>query len=329
MDFIPHTEKDTKDMLAMINVDSIDQLFSSIPEELKKHSFNLPPGLSEHELIAYFKRLGEKNSAPHAYQCFRGAGAYEHYIPAVVKSLASRGEFVTSYTPYQPEVSQGTLQAMYEYQSMIASLTRMDAANASLYDGPTAMAEAAFLAVNATGRKRILVSKTVHPEYRTVLKTFMQGMDVEVMDIPYFDYGITDMRFIEEILSPNTAAVIVQSPNFFGVIEKLEDIADRAHRVGALCITAANPVAMALLKPPGALGADIVVGEGQALGNPLYYGGPYLGFFAVKSQFMRKMPGRISGKTIDKDGKTGFVLTLQTREQHIRREKATSNICSN
>ena len=221
------------------------------------------------------------------------------------------------------------LQAMYEYQSMITALTGLAVANASLYDGATAMAEAALVAVNTTGRKRIIVSQTVHPEYRTVLGTYMQGYGVDIMEVPFFDYGTMDIRRFEEIMSEGVAAVIMQSPNFFGIIEKMEDISSFTHRFGALFLAVVNPISLGLLHTPGSYKADIVVGEGQCLGNPLYYGGPYLGFFAATEKLMRKIPGRIVGKTKDADGKTGFVLTLQTREQHIRREKAVSNICSN
>ncbi|MFH1380086.1 MAG: aminomethyl-transferring glycine dehydrogenase subunit GcvPA [bacterium] len=329
MDFIPHTEQEKKQMLDIIGVSSLDNLFDCIPKELRIKDLQIPAGMSEPELIKYFRELASQNINPHEYANYIGAGAYEHFIPSVVKDIVSRSEFATSYTPYQPEASQGNLQAMYEYQSMIASLTGMHVSNASLYDGATALAEAALLALNTTGRKRIIVSKTIHPEYRAVLKTFLQGMAVEIIEIPYFNQGTTDLRILDEVVGEGVAAVIVQSPNFFGMIEKLQDASDIAKRNGALSIAITNPISLGILEPPGRYGADIVVGEGQSLGNPLYFGGPYLGFFAASERLMRKIPGRLSGKTTDVKGNPGFVLTLQTREQHIRREKATSNICSN
>lgn len=329
MNYIPHTEKEREEMLKRIGIEKIEDLFACIPDKLKVKELDIPSGLTEPELIKYFLELAGKNINPHGYTSFLGAGAYEHFIPAVVKDVISRGEFLTSYTPYQPEVSQGSLQAMYEYQSMITSLTGMDVANASLYDGATAVADAALVAINTTGRKRVIIFRTVHPEYRAVLATYLQGLDVDIMDIPFYEYGTTDLRRLDEIMSKGVAAVIAQSPNFFGVIEKMEDISALTHQYEALFIAVVNPISLGLLIPPGTYQADIAVGEGQSLGNPLYFGGPYLGFFAATEKLMRKIPGRISGKTQDIEGKTGFVLTLQTREQHIRREKATSNICSN
>ncbi len=327
--YIPNTEEQRREMLKEIGMSDIDELFSDIPESVRlKRELDLPKALSELELVRHLRDLAARNVTVEDYACFLGAGAYDHYIPSVIHHLTKRQEFYTAYTPYQPEISQGTLQAIFEYQTMICNLTGMDVSNASLYDGATAVAEAATMACRVTGRSEIVVAKTVHPQSREVLKTYSRFTGRRIVEWGYKN-GMLDDDALEKLLSEDTAAVIVQNPNFFGLIEDLTDLADRVHQKGALLIVSCNPVSLALLKPPGDMGADIVVGEGQPLGNPLSFGGPYLGFMAAKEKFMRKMPGRIVGETRDRQGRRGFVLTIQTREQHIRREKATSNICSN
>jgi glycine dehydrogenase subunit 1 len=300
-------------------------LFSDIPPSVRlKTPLSLPTPLSEPELLEELKTQSEKNKASAS---FLGAGIYNHFIPSAVKHIVSRSEFYTAYTPYQAEASQGTLQAIYEYQSMICALTGMEAANASMYDGATALAEAAFMACRITGRKEILVSSAVHPHYRQVLSTYCAAADLLLKEIP-FDPK-TGLNPYNLILNPAHACLILQQPNFFGNIEAIDGLAEKAHANGSLFIVSADPVSLGLLKPPGEYGADIVVGEGQALGNPQNFGGPGLGIFATKNEFLRQMPGRIAGKTVDVEGNPGYVLTLATREQHIRRERATSNICSN
>ncbi|MHB1315716.1 MAG: aminomethyl-transferring glycine dehydrogenase subunit GcvPA [Christensenellales bacterium] len=327
--YIPNTPDQQQDMLKATGYNSAEELFAAVPEKVRlKEKLNLPEALSEMELTGRLKKMAGVNSSTDNLACFLGAGAYDHFIPAVVGNLLKRQEFYTAYTPYQPEISQGTLQAIFEYQSMICELTGMDVANASMYDGASALAEAALMACRATRRDEVVVAHNVHPQGREVLKTYARFNHIKVIETPCQN-GLADMAGIENALSENTAAVIVQSPNFFGIIEDLNWIADRAHGNKSLLIVSCDPVALALLKSPGETGADIVVGEGQALGNPLNFGGPYLGFFAAKQELLRKMPGRIVGQTTDKQGRRGFVLTIQTREQHIRREKATSNICSN
>lgn len=295
-------------------------------------NLSLPAPLSEPELLEELKISSNKNSIPHSYSSsssFLGGGSYNHFIPSVVKHMLGRSEFYTAYTPYQPEISQGILQAIFEYQSMICELTGMDAANASMYDGATAMAEAALLACRATGRKEILVAQTVHPNYRAVLNTYAAAAELTVKEIPYDKKTGTIFEIRNSIFDSREACFILQQPNLFGNIEDVKGLADEVHKNGSLFIVSADPISLGLLKAPGDYGADIVVGEGQSLGNPQNFGGPGLGLFAVKKAFLRQMPGRIVGETVDSDGKRGFVLTLSTREQHIRREKATSNICSN
>lgn len=327
--YIPNTGEQREEMLKVIGVTSIEDLFADIPGSIRlKHELDLPEPLSELELLKHMRELASRNVTVDEYVCFLGAGAYDHYIPSVVRHLAGRQEFYTAYTPYQPEISQGTLQAIFEYQSMICSLTGMDVSNASLYDGATAVAEAATMACRATGRTGIIVAKTVHPQSREVLRTYSRFTGRTVTEWDYKD-GRLDLEELERLMTGDTAAVIVQNPNFFGLIEDLDGLADLVHRNGSLLIVSCNPISLALIKPPGDVGADIAVGEGQPLGNPLSFGGPYFGFLAAKEEFMRKMPGRIVGETRDRDGRRGYVLTIQTREQHIRREKATSNICSN
>lgn len=327
--YLSNTEKQQQEMLEEIGASSVDELFSDIPESVRlNRKLDLPEALSEMELVRRLRDLAGRNVTTEDYACFLGAGAYDHYIPSVIHHLTGRQEFYTAYTPYQPEISQGTLQAIFEYQTMICRLTGMDVSNASLYDGATAVAEAAAMACRTTGRTEILVAKTVHPQSRDVLKTYSRFAGRRVVEWGCRD-GLLDCDALDGLLSENTAAVIVQNPNFFGLIEDLNGLSERVHQNNSLLIVSCNPVSLALLKPPGELGADIVVGEGQPLGNPLSFGGPYLGFMAAREKLMRKMPGRIVGETRDSQGRRGYVLTIQTREQHIRREKATSNICSN
>ena len=327
--YISNTQEQQAEMLGDLGLKSIEDLFQDIPKNLRlTRNLDLPPELSEMELLKLMGSLAKKNSNLEEYACFLGAGAYDHFVPSVIDHLLSRQEFYTAYTPYQAEISQGTLQAIFEYQTMICELTGMDVANASMYDGASALAEAGLMACQATNRHEILIARTVHPESREVMATYSQFRNIRVKEIDYAD-GQVDLEDLASKLSPNTAVVIVQSPNFFGIIEQLKEIGDLAHANKSLFVVSADPISLALLKAPGELGADIVVGEGQALGNPISFGGPYLGFFATGEQYMRRMPGRVVGQTKDKFDKRGYVLTLQTREQHIRREKATSNICSN
>jgi len=328
--YIPNTREDQKKMLEEIGIESLNDLFESIPQSLRlKTKVNLPSSLSEMELISKMRELSKKNVSLDEYISFRGAGSYDHFIPAVVDHLSSRSEFYTSYTPYQAEASQGTLQAIYEYQSLICNLFKMDVSNASLYDGATALAEAVILAHNVNHRQKVLITKTLHPEYRRVLTTYIEKtLGLSIMEIDYKD-GITDLSELKEKIDEDTSCVVIQNPNFFGCLEEVKEIEKIVHKFGSLYIVSVDPISLGLLTPPGDYNADIAVGEGQALGNHLNFGGPYLGIFTCKKEFLRKMPGRIVGETTDKKGKRGFVLTLQTREQHIRREKATSNICTN
>jgi glycine dehydrogenase subunit 1 len=328
--YIPNTEKDQREMLDAIGLESLNDLFAGVPEEVRlSRPLALGGALSELEVGRRLKALAKQNADTESYTCFLGAGAYDHFIPAVVDSLLQRQEFYTAYTPYQPEISQGTLQAIFEYQSMICMLTGMDVANASMYDGASALAEAALMACRETRRSAVLVARSVHPQSRETLRTYTRFQNVTVGEFGCTN-GAADLTDLERQLeSGDIAAVIVQTPNFLGIIEDLTEVSRLVHASGALLVVCCDPISLALLKPPGELGADIVVGEGQPLGNPLSYGGPYLGFFAAKERLLRKMPGRIVGQTVDRNGTPGFVLTMQTREQHIRREKATSNICSN
>jgi len=329
MNYIPNTDADRKKMMTAIGIASVDELFRDIPESAgQKDLPDLPPPMSEIELKRHMEELADKNCGGSKKISFLGAGAYNHYIPSVVKAVVSRSEFYTAYTPYQPEMSQGLLQAIYEYQSMICGLTGMDIANASLYDGATAMAEAAFLSANHTKRKEIIVSGTVNPLYRKVLRTYCAGAGLDMAEIGQ-ESGTTSLEKLKSSVSDRTACVIVQHPNFFGRLEDVQEIEKICHKAGALFSVSIDPVSLGILDLPSGYGADIATGEGQPLGNPLNFGGPYLGIFAVKKELARLVPGRIVGQTTDHGGKRGFVLTLQTREQHIRREKATSNICSN
>ena len=325
MPYIPHSDEDRKAMLAAIGLRSIEELFADVPEHARFPELDLPPALSEMEARWELEALAGANFTAADGPCFLGAGAYHHFVPAVVDAVLSRGEFYTAYTPYQPEISQGTLQAIFEYQTMICNLTGMEVANASHYDGATATAEAVITAVNVQRlkRRKIVVSPFVHPEYRAVVRTYTQGMGLTIGGENSGSAGLADL------LDKDTACLIVQYPDFLGCIEDLSDLADAAHAVGALLVVVADPIALGLLKPPGEFGADIVVGEGQGMGGGLNFGGPYLGFFATRKKYVRKMAGRLVGQTVDIEGNRGFVLTLSTREQHIRREKATSNICTN
>ena len=332
MRYIPHTEQDIKQMLAEIGVKNIDELFDSIPESLRLNNelLALPPSLPESELTEYLKRLQKKNTTSEDESIFLGAGAYRHFSPILIDHLISRGEFATSYTPYQPEVSQGTLQAIFEFQTMVCLLTGMEIANASMYDGASALAEAVIMANRINRRNEFLVSSAIHPEYRSVVDTYTRGSKFDLKEVPYTAEGGTDFEFILKNLTENTAAVVIQSPNFFGTVEKYVSLAESLSKNGTLLIVAvAEAISLGILKPPGERGADIVVGEGQSFGLPVSFGGPYVGFFATREKFLRQMPGRLVGETKDQNGKRAYVLTLSTREQHIRRERATSNICTN
>jgi glycine dehydrogenase subunit 1 len=330
MPYFYNTESDIAAMLQAIGVGSIDELFSTVPEELRlKRSLNIPPALSEMELAQHVGQLAAKNAHIGQKVCFLGAGAYDHFVPAVVDALAGRGEFYTSYTPYQPEVSQGNLQVMFEYQTLICQLTGMDVSNASLYDGGSAAAEGVLLAMSVTGRpKKVVVAESVHPHYREILDTYFASIGATLVTVSA-PSGVVKPADVAAAVDGETACVLLQHPNFFGCLEEVEAIAKIAHDAGALLVQSFDPISLGLLKRPGNLGADVAVAEGQSLGTPLLYGGPYLGIMACKEQFVRRMPGRIAGQTVDRRGRRCWVLTLQTREQHIRREKATSNICTN
>jgi glycine dehydrogenase subunit 1 len=330
MSYNPHTPADRQRMLATVGVDAPADLFDVVPEPIRFPALRLPAAVSELEATHELAALAGQNKDAGRYPLFLGAGAYNHYVPAVVNQLVLRGEFYTAYTPYQPEISQGTLQSIYEYQSMVAELMGMEVCNASMYDGGTALAEAAIMAVSSTRRGRVVVCPTVHPNYRAVLTTYVAGQGIEVVQ-PAFEAEslVSEAATVAAALDEQTAAVIVQYPNFLGAIEDLAAIGAAAHAVGALFIVASYPTALGLLTPPGAFDADIAVGEGQPLGNALSLGGPYVGLFTCKQRFIRSMPGRLVGATTDTAGRRGYVLTLQTREQHIRRERATSNICTN
>lgn len=327
--YIPNTEQDEKEMLEVLGIDSVDRLFDDIPADIKLgRRLNINPPMSETEVAKKIKSIANKNLCTDELVCFRGAGAYDHSIPSVVRHLISRSEFYTAYTPYQPEISQGTLQAIFEYQTMIANLTGLEVSNASMYDGASATAEAAMLAAANQKGDTVVISETVHPHTREVVKTYMRFYGTKVVEIPAKD-GVTDMDALKAAVNGDTVAVIIQTPNFFGLIEDCTEAVEIAHANKALFVMNVDPISLGMLKTPGEHGADIAVGEGQVLGNGLNYGGPYLGFMAANNKQMRKMPGRIVGQTLDLDGKRAFTLTLQAREQHIRRDKATSNICSN
>jgi glycine dehydrogenase subunit 1 len=327
MSYIPHTDIERQQMLSAIGAPTIEDLFEAVPSSHRFPPLNLPPALSEMEVLAELQSLAEANEHGGDYALFRGAGAYHHYIPSAVNHMLLRGELYTAYTPYQPEVSQGTLQAIFEYQSMMVQLTGMDAANASHYDGATSLAEAVTVALEVARHKRskIILSPTIHPHYRAVTRTYHQGNNLEIVG----DETPRSAAELVELIDENTAMVAVAYPNFLGQIEDFVGLAEQAHHAGALLVVVANPMALALFKSPGTFGADIVVGEGQPLGIPLSYGGPYLGYFACREEYVRKIAGRIVGETVDKEGKRAYVMTLRPREQDIRREKATSNICTN
>ncbi|TAN61486.1 aminomethyl-transferring glycine dehydrogenase subunit GcvPA [bacterium] len=332
MPYIPHTEKDMRRLLTATGASSITDLFNGIPSELlSKDALKLPPGLSEQELFRLLNGIAKKNSTVEGYASFLGAGAYNHFVPSVVDALISRSEFYTAYTPYQPEISQGTLQAVFEYQTLVSQLTAMDVANASLYDGASAVAEAVLMAKRITGNETVLLSSALHPEYRETVKTYLKGSAEHIKEVFYCtEKGTTLPEAVSVAADNNIACFVVQHPNFFGSVEEIEALADTVHKKNGLLIVAiTEPVSLGLLKPPGQSGADIAVGENQSFGNPVSFGGPYLGFMATKTQYVRQMPGRLIGQTIDKNGKRAFCLTFATREQHIRREKATSNICTN
>jgi len=329
MAYIPHTDPQKQQMLRSLGLERVEQLFEEqIPADLLLNGpLDLPEGMSEMELRRHFQTLAGVNLNAGEQLCFLGAGLYDHYVPSVVPTVILRGEFHTAYTPYQPEMSQGTLQAIFEFQTMVSALTGMDVANASMYDGATALAEAVILAAGTTGRDEALLLG-VHPAWVQVTRTYVEGLGIRVKEAPC-PAGIGDREWLERSLSSETAVIAVQQPNFFGSVEDLGRLAELAHGVGALLVVGANPIALGLLQAPGALGADVVVGEGQPLGLGLNFGGPLVGFFAAKQQYLRQIPGRLVSRTTDREGRTGYVLTLQTREQHIRRERATSNICTN
>ena len=324
MSYIPNTDSDRAEMLTAIGVDSLNDLFAPIPKHLQfNQELNIPARMDQITLTKHLGRLAAKNINADTYPCFLGAGIYDHYIPPTVAAITGRSEFYTSYTPYQPEMSQGMLQSIFEFQTLLCQLLAMDVANASMYDAATAMAEAAIMAAELTGRKRVTVLNSVHPSYRQVLETYLRHVEIGIDVVSDMDTQAPLM------LTDQTAAVIVQHPNFFGTLKDMEQISQEAHTAGALLIACVDPISLGILTPPGEYDADIVVGEGQPLGCPMGYGGPLLGFFACKTKFMRRLPGRIVGQTTDGDAKRAFVMTLRTREQDIRRERATSNICTN
>lgn len=331
MRYLPHTEEDRLAMLKSLGLKKSQELFENIPPQLLyTKALDLPEGLSEMEVRLHLRNLAQNNRSPEDMVSFLGGGFYDHYIPSAIDHLISRGEFFTAYTPYQAEISQGTLQSIYEFQTLISLLTGMDIANASMYDGATALAEGVLMAV-AFGRKRtnLVVSSTINPLYLQVLSTYLAGREELELRYVEADQGTTSLAQLEQAVDSGTAAVLIQNPNFYGCLEPAADIANLTHKEGAKLVVCADPISLGILSSPGDYGADIVVGEGQSLGNPSSFGGPGLGFFTAREEFLRNMPGRIVGATVDAEGKRGFTLTLQTREQHIRREKATSNICSN
>lgn len=327
MSYIPHTDIERQQMLSAIGVTTIEDLFDAVPASHRFPKLNLPAALSEMEIAAEMQALADSNEHAGDFALFRGAGAYHHYIPSVVNHMLLRGEFYTAYTPYQPEVSQGTLQAIFEYQSMMCALMGMDAANASHYDGATSLAEAVTVAMEVTRykRKKVILSHAINPQYRAVVRTYHQGRDWKFVG----DSGRATQADLIDMLDENTAMLAVSYPNFFGQIEDFKALAEKVHNVGALLVMVVNPMAMAMYKSPGELGADIVVGEGQPVGVPLGFGGPYVGFFATRNEYVRKIAGRIVGETVDQNGRRAYVMTLRPREQDIRREKASSNICTN
>ncbi|NMC28916.1 MAG: aminomethyl-transferring glycine dehydrogenase subunit GcvPA [Pelolinea sp.] len=330
--FTPHTDAERNAMLTALGLHSIEELFSDVPEKYRFPELKLPDGMSEMFAREYVEGFADANASTKEFVCFLGAGAYDHYIPAAVDSILRRGEFFTAYTPYQPEISQGTLQTIFEFQSLICNLTSLEVSNASHYDGATAAAEACITAYSYfhEKRKRIILSHSIHPQYREVIKTYLCGIDgIELVIADQDDHALSDPRNVSKFINDDTALVMVQYPDFFGRIYDFSDLIQEAHQHGALVCMIVNPIALGILKTPGQMGADIAVGEGQPLGIPLSFGGPYLGFIAARKELVRKLSGRLVGETVDENGKRGYVLTLTAREQHIRREKATSNICSN
>jgi glycine dehydrogenase subunit 1 len=329
MRYLPTTREEQGQMLEVIGARSIGDLLVAVPEKARlARPLALAPALAESDLIRHLRELAGRNADADQYACFLGAGSYDHYIPSPVDHLISRGEFFTAYTPYQPEASQGTLRTIFEYQTMIAELSGMDVANASIYDGASSLAEAALMAHAATGRPEIALAGGVHPLHRRVVATYGSGPGLRLRDVPAPD-GVLDLDAARALVGDRTAALVVQSPNFYGCLEDVRAAAEIAHAAGALLVVSADPVNLGVLEAPGRLGADIYVGEGQGLGVPMSYGGPNLGVFAARQELVRRIPGRLVGATVDVDGQRGFVLTLQTREQHIRRARATSNICTN
>lgn len=330
MSYLSLSDKDRKEMLAAVGIGSTDELFGCIPEDVRLgRDLALPGPAAELELVRELEAIGKRNAYPR-FLSFLGGGAYDHFIPTVVDSLSSRGEFVSPYTPYQAEVSQGTLQVIFEFQTLVCQLTGLDIANASLYEGATGAAEAVLMAHRLTGRPKVLVARTLHPQYREVIRTYIRNLGVQAVEIPYGNDGRVDASALAGLMDDTVCGVICQSPNFFGVIEDLKALSEAAHGRKALSVAVvAEALSLGLLEAPGTLGADIVTGEMQSFGLPLSFGGPYLGFMACRKEYVRQLPGRIAGQTTDVEGRRGFVLTLATREQHIRREKATSNICTN
>jgi len=328
MDYVSNTDDQLNQMLETIGVRSFEELLTTIPADVRCRAFDLPPGLSETEVLAWCESLVLPNRSLRELVSFLGFGAYHHLIPTVVDNLASRGEWLSPYTPYQAEASQGTLQMIYEFQTLICELMQMEVANASLYDGASSLAEAALVALRTSGRPRLLISEAIHPHARQVVASYLSGFPCVVQEIPFIN-GVTDLEALSAALRDDVAAVLMQQPNVFGCLEPMEQASGLVHRVGALFVASVYPISLGVLKPPGAYGADIAVAEGRCLGSPVAYGGPGLGLFATTTRLLRKMPGRITGCTVDESGRRGFTLTLQTREQHIRREKATSNICTN
>jgi glycine dehydrogenase subunit 1 len=327
--YLPMTEEDKRAMLETIGVSSVDELFNDIPEKVRfKGEYNIKAAKSETALMKELFKMASRNADLKRNVSFLGAGVYDHYMPVIVDHVISRSEFYTAYTPYQPEISQGELQAIFEFQTMICELTGMDVANSSMYDGGTALAEAAMLSAGHTKRKKILVSGAVHPESKEVLKTYAKGQYLDVIEVPT-NNGVTDIEALKGLANEEIAAVIVQYPNFFGRIEPLKELEEIIHANKSLFVVSSNPLSLGVLTPPGKFGADIVIGDAQPFGIPTAFGGPHCGYFAVTNKLMRKVPGRLVGQTTDDQGRRGFVLTLQAREQHIRRDKATSNICSN
>jgi glycine dehydrogenase subunit 1 len=330
MPYLFNTPEDQRAMLEAIGAASVDELFEVIPEAMRlKRPLALPPALCELELTQHLAALAARNDHAGSKVCFLGGGSYDHFIPAAVDAIASRGEFYTSYTPYQPEVSQGNLQAMFEYQTLICQLTGLDVSNASLYDGGSAAVEAAMMCLTATRRHgKVVAAASVNPEHRQIIETYFANLETELVTAPAPE-GVVSPKALASLVDDQTACVLIQHPNFFGCLEDVEAIARVAHEAGAMLVVSFDPISVGLLKRPGDLGADVAVAEGQSLGSPMSFGGPYLGIMACREQFVRKMPGRIAGETTDRRGRRCWVLTLQTREQHIRREKATSNICTN